>query len=104
MAGEIADVFDAAALAHQHHVRRVEIGEAEIDVVSAGLGARHARGDKVDAVLAQRRNALGIDDGDFLGCNAEPFSDPLGEIDILADDALARLAEAERWRTFADAD
>src|ERR1051326_2101654 len=95
---------DAAVLAHQDHVRRIEIGVAEIDLLGAALRARHADGDEIDAVLLQRRNALGIDDRNFLRRHAKLLRDPCGEVDVIADDALDTVAIGTRRRALGDTD
>ena len=101
--GKLGDVFDAAILAHQDHVRRIEIGVAERYILGAVLRARHADGDEIDAVLIERRDAIGVDDRNFLRCDAEPLGHLRRKVDVVADDALAGLEKAARRRTLGDA-
>src|SRR5882672_1564419 len=68
--------------------------------MAAIVGARHAGGCKVDAVLLQRWNALGVDDRDELHADAEPPGHLRREIDVIAYD-LAVLARGERRRGLA---
>jgi len=88
-------VHNAARLPHQHFVRRVEIGKAEVDVAGASLGARHAYGNEIDAILLKRRNAFGVDDRDLPGPDAKTFGDAICEIDVVSDDVFIEPAEAE---------
>src|SRR5262244_248530 len=84
-------------------VWRDQIGETEADEVAAVVGARHAGGGEVDAVLLQGGNALGIDDRDELHADAEAPGDLRRKINVIADD-LAVLARGERRRRVAVAD
>ncbi len=69
-----------------------------------GPCARHADGDEIDTLLLQGRNALGIDQWDLRRGEAELLRHALGEIDIVADDALAGIAKVKQRRSFAHAD